>query len=140
MDDIYVINDLESYANILRNDAADTLNPIGDQTQLNTNDLNDFITINQIYSLIDGYALGQDDEGQYLIDAECHDHIIEDIRNWIFNVGLAKLASQGYIECAWDSDINEMVFWLPSSTTTKTNSMNHESRPTKTKGSKRKNS
>jgi len=27
------------------------------------------------------------------------------------NVGLAKLASKGLVECAWDNETNEMIFW-----------------------------
>jgi hypothetical protein len=30
---------------------------------------------------------------------------------WIHNVALAKLAAQDLVECAWDDDANEMVFW-----------------------------
>lgn len=115
MNDIYVINNLENYASILRSDASESLRYTNNSTTLDTTNLDDFISLQQIYQLIDGYSLGQDDEGQYLIDSECHNNIIEDIRNWIFNVGLAKLAASGHIECAWDNDCNEMIFWIPNS-------------------------
>jgi hypothetical protein len=30
----------------------------------------------------------------------------------MYEVGLARLAAQGFVECAWDDEKEEMIFWL----------------------------
>jgi hypothetical protein len=54
----------------------------------------------------------------------------------MYNIALAKLASSGEIECAWDSDINDMIFWVTDSSAkykaSKNNEVNHESNVTRT--------
>ena len=46
-----------------------------------------------------------------LIDAKIIDDIFVTTCDWIYGVGLARLASKNLIECAWDNDQNCMVFW-----------------------------
>lgn len=106
-DEYYSVRDLRGYADAIRNDAISTY----DSTD--KNDLDDFITLNQIVGLIDANSLGVDENHDYIIDQETHFDIVDQVSNWIFNVGLAKLAASNKLECAWDNSINEMIFWLP---------------------------
>ena len=102
----YSIKDVVGYATEMRQSVASSFKEDYKEN------LDDFISIDQTISVIENNSLGSDDNGYFLIDEDGHDQIFEEISIWIFNVGLAKLAANGHIECAWDSDLNEMIFWL----------------------------
>lgn len=104
-DDVYSIIDLNGYASAIRDAAAKSF--IEDYTE----NLDDYISIEQVKNVIIGYSLGQDDDDNYIINEEVFNDTCDDIREWIFNVGLSKLAAKGLVECAWDDVSNEMVFW-----------------------------
>ena len=101
----YSITDLVGYAQSVRNAVASDLK--ADYTE----NLDDFITIEQVIGLVRDYSIGFDENDNFLINEEINGQICDDIQKWIFNAGLAKLAANGFIECAWDDEINEMIFW-----------------------------
>ena len=102
----YSIIDLEGYAKAMRDGAASSFEK--DYTE----NLDDFITIKQVVSLIEKNNLGLDEEGNYLINSDIFDEVFGQIRDWLYGVGLSKLAAKGFVDCAWDDEANEMVFWL----------------------------
>lgn len=106
---IYSIIDLDSISTSLRSEIAKTF------TDADEDNLDEYITLHQVKDIIIGYSLGNDEEGNYLINQEVFQDAWDDIRDWIFNAGLAKLAAKGMIECAWDDNLNEMVFWRANS-------------------------
>jgi hypothetical protein len=101
----YVITDLEGYAKEMRISAAKYFSE-----DYNEN-LDEFITIQQIINLVMEKCIGTDDEGRPMLTEKTNDKIFDCIATWLHNVGLAKLAAKGLVECAWDNDSNEMVFW-----------------------------
>lgn len=104
----YSITDLLGYADCIRDGAAREL-----KEDYHDN-LDEFITINQVINLVKEKSIGSDENDNYLINEDIHNELYEDIQDWIFNVGLAKLAAAGKIECAWDDEENDMVFWATS--------------------------
>lgn len=104
--DNYSIIDMDGYAVAIREGAAKSF------AEEYTENLDDIITINQVVKLVEEHSLGQDEDGNHIINEEVFDFLFEEVRVWIYEVGLAKLASQGYLDCAWDDESNEMVFWL----------------------------
>lgn len=102
----YSITDLNNYAIYIRDSAASSL------SESYTENLDDFISLKQVTNLIKKRSLGVDDNGDFVIDSNAFDNTFDDIRTWIYGVGLAKLSAKGLIECAWDNDLNEMVFWI----------------------------
>jgi len=102
----YSVIDLEGYAKAMRDGAASSFEK--DYTE----DLDEFITIPQVINMIKKNNLGLDEEGNYLINQDIFDDVFNDIRNWLYEVGLCKLAAKGFVDCSWDDDSNEMVFWL----------------------------
>lgn len=104
--DSYSIIDLEGYAKAMRDGAASSFEK--DYTE----NLDDFITIPQVIDTIKENNLGFDEEGNYLINEDIFDDVFNIIRDRLYEVALAKLAAKGLIECAWDDESNEMVFWL----------------------------
>jgi hypothetical protein len=102
----YSIIDLEGYAKAMRDGAASSFE------ENYTEDLDEFITIPQVINMVKKNNLGLDEEGNYLINEDIFNEIFESIRNQLYEVGLSKLAAKGFIDCAWDDESNEMVFWL----------------------------
>lgn len=101
----FSIIDLDDLARGIRDAAAAS---ISDNHQEN---LDDYITIEQIKQMIIDTSLGVDNEGFYIIDENIFDQLFEDTMYSIYQSGLAKLAANNSIECAWDDDTNQMVFW-----------------------------
>jgi len=102
----YSIIDLQGYAKAMRDGAASSFEK--DYTE----NLDEFISIGQVINMIKKNNLGLDEEGNYLINEQIFDDVFNDIRDWLYEVGLCKLAAKGFVDCSWDDESNEMVFWL----------------------------
>ena len=105
MSDVYAITDLEGYATEMREAAAKSL------SQSYEENLDDFISIGQMINLVITECVGFDNKDRPLLNEDANEKIYEYTVTWIHNVGLAKLAAKGLVECAWDETSNEMVFW-----------------------------
>ena len=105
MSEVYAITDLEGYANEMRTAAAKSL------SANNKDNLDDYISINQLINLVRSECVGYDHKDRPLLNEESNEQIYEKTVVWIHNVGLAKLAAKGLVECAWDNETNEMIFW-----------------------------
>jgi len=103
---IYAITDLQSYVSEIRDAAAKSISD-----KYEHDNLDNFISLNQVISLVKENSLGYDDENRPLLNEETKEIIFNSTATWIHNVGLAKLAAQDLIECAWSDDYNTMVFW-----------------------------
>jgi len=101
----YAVRNLEKYAAEIRSAAATY---ISDDY---TDNLDDFVTIKQLTSFIKSKSTGLDDKGRILLDSETIDNIFIETCDWIYGVGLSRLASKNLLECAWDNDQNHMIFW-----------------------------
>ena len=105
MSEIYAIVDLDGYVREMRDAAAKTLAEDHDEN------LDEFINVHQMINLVKSECVGFDDNERPMLNEDVNEMIYEKTVAWIHNAGLAKLAAQGLIECAWDSKLNEMVFW-----------------------------
>jgi hypothetical protein len=102
---LYSIIDLERYVTEIREVAANTV------SENNTDNLDDYVTITQLMQMVRKNCLCFDDDNRPLLNEKMNEQIYESTITWIHNVALAKLAAQDLVECAWDDDANEMVFW-----------------------------
>ena len=105
MSEVYAIVDLDGYVREMRDAAAKTLAEDHDEN------LDEFINVHQMINLVKSECVGFDDNERPMLNEDTNEIIYEKTVAWIHNAGLAKLAAQGLIECAWDSNLNEMVFW-----------------------------
>ena len=105
MSQVYAIVDLDGYVREMRDAAAKTLAEDHDEN------LEEFINVHQMINLVKSECVGFDDNERPMLNEDTNEMIYEKTVAWIHNAGLAKLAAQGLIECAWDSNLNEMVFW-----------------------------
>lgn len=105
MSDVYAIIDLDGYVSQMRQAAAMSI------SSEHTDNLDEYISLIQMTNLVEEFCLGHDDENRPLLDEDTNEKIFEETAIWIHNIGLAKLAAQDLIQCAWDDKLNEMVFW-----------------------------
>ena len=105
MSDVYAIVDLDGYASQMRIAAAQSV------SEDDGYDLDEYISLKQMINLVEEFCLGHDDQDRLLLNEETNEQIFEETAVWIHSVGLAKLAAQDLVECAWDDNFNEMVFW-----------------------------
>lgn len=104
--EVYAITDMDGYVSQMREAAAKSISENSDQ-----DDLDQYISLGQMKNLVKQYCLGFDDNDRPLLNEEANEKIYEETSVWIHSVGLAKLAAKDIVECAWDEESNEMVFW-----------------------------
>lgn len=112
----YSIIDLDGYAASIREAAAKSF------TETYNENLDEFITIEQVIGLIAENSIGKDEDNNFLITEENFEDLFQKIRDRLYSVGLSRLAAKGLVECAWDDEANEMVFWLSEAGESKINS------------------
>lgn len=105
-DELYTIEDIDGYANSVRDGVAKSF------SENYSENLDDFISIDQVKNLIKKNNLGTDENGNYIINEEIFENLFNELRDWMYGIALSKLAAKGLVECAWDNNQNEMVFWL----------------------------
>jgi len=105
-EEIYAINNLDGYVTQMREAASKNISENSSE-----DNLDDYISINQMVGLVKSNCLGYDDNNYPLLNEDANQKIFDEITIWIHNIGLAKLAAQDLVECAWDDELNEMVFW-----------------------------
>ena len=103
---VYAITDVEGYVSQMREAAANNISENSSQ-----DNLDNYISIDQMIGLVKSHCLGYDDNNHPLLNEENNQKIFEEASVWIHNAGLAKLAAEDLVECAWDDELNEMVFW-----------------------------
>lgn len=104
--EVYAIIDLNGYTSQMRDAAAKSIS----ENSSNEN-LDKYISLDQMIGLVKNNCLGYDENDYPLLNEETNQNIFEQTAVWIHNVGLAKLAAEDLVECAWDDELNEMVFW-----------------------------
>lgn len=102
----YTISNLDGFANNIRQSVAESF------SETYTENLNDFITIKQVISVIKDHAHGVDENDQFIIDENSFNSIFDSIRVWLYETALAKLVAKGHVECAFNSESNEFEFWI----------------------------
>lgn len=103
-EEVYAITNLEGYASEMREAAAKSFSD-------DYEDIDSYISIGQMINLVKSECIGFDNQNRPLLNEDANEKIYESTITWINNIGLARLAADGYVECAWDSQKNEMVFW-----------------------------
>ena len=105
-DQVYSIYDVNGYVSQMREAAAKSIS----EDSIN-DDLDTYITIDQMMGLVKSNCLGYDENNNPLLNENSNEKIYEEAAVWIHNVGLSKLSAKDLVECAWDDELNEMVFW-----------------------------
>ena len=105
-EEVYSIVNLDGYITEMREAAASTVS----ENSHNDN-LDEYISLNQMINLVKKNCVGFDSQNNPMLNNSANEKIFEEATVWIHNAGLAKLAANDLIECAWDDESNEMIFW-----------------------------
>lgn len=108
MENYFIIEDLPKYIEGLRHSVADYIYPNY------TDNLDDYITLAQLQSLVLETCKDRDESDRVLITEDMNENLFITVCDWVYGVGLSRLASQNLVECAWDDKQNCMVFWSPN--------------------------
>lgn len=81
----------------------------------NTKEVYDYVNKDQMLNFVRERCLGYD-EGNMVISAKVYEDSVNDIAQAMQGKMLAKLAAEGFLESAWDDELNDMVFWLADET------------------------
>jgi hypothetical protein len=111
MTDYYKIKNINLFSKSIRKNVSLCF-PDSYSTQIDQ-----LISVGQTENLVRQYSeISSNDE--FLVSEDNYNLIFDNIKAWIYNRSLSKLASSGEIECAWDSESDEMIFWHPESNET----------------------
>jgi len=100
----YEIKDMRGFAKSVGQTVAKDLD-------LEKSELKDYISVKNVLQLTAQYCIYDKKTKKYIANEGILDTIIEETRNWIVGITLARLASQGQLECAWDVERDCMIFW-----------------------------
>lgn len=104
----YTISDMNGMIDHILQEVAEYFN-----TNEDVEEILSYCSTNEIEVIIKDNSVGEDASGRSIITIESYNQIIDDVISRIESAVLAKLASEGHLECAWDDELNDMVFWLP---------------------------
>lgn len=80
-------------------------------------EVDNFLSLSQTEQLVRKYIEpGYNDE--FVLSDDNYDLLCDELKKWIYNSSLSLVASSGKIECAWDDESDEMIFWHPESNET----------------------
>lgn len=100
----FAITDLIGYCHAVRAG-------VSEECQEDFGDLNQFITIPQIINIVKKSAVAINEDGIVIINHEIHEYIWEEVAQRMMNCAISKLCAADTLECAWDDEIGEFVFW-----------------------------
>jgi len=106
-DPVMAVVDMDGYVEEIARAVTQELSP-----GTNPSDLYNYCTKEQIIGIVKENCLGFSENDEPLINFEVFHTIFNSVLQRVQNGALSKLAAEGYLECAWDDDLNEMIFWL----------------------------
>jgi len=96
-------------------------------TQINPeeeNELNKILSHDEALIIVKSMAKEQkhkyEDKSRYLIDEKIFSEIIEAMNSRLVSNILTSLVNKGLVESAYDSDVNDFVFWIKDDETPET--------------------
>jgi hypothetical protein len=107
LDKTYVITNLDGYANKM---IQSVLEALGEKLE-DIQDHDKYITLEQMKGIINENSIGFDLEHRPFLNINSSEKIFEATVVWVKNTILARLAAKDLVECAWDDEKNDWVFW-----------------------------
>jgi len=101
----YVVTNIHKFSTVMRREALKVL-----YEEITDEEIDKYITVKQCSSILKKLSLKID--GKLYLDEDIYLNILKEISSQIHQSALSKLASEDIIECAWDDDSQQMVFWV----------------------------
>ena len=115
--EVFVIENVPKFADELRDSVIYQMIDSGEipkpkTKNLTRREMDKYITVAQVMTTIRDNLLDINNENKFIIDMDCFDEIYFRVCDNIHGTMLAKLASDGVIESAFDDEKNKFVFWF----------------------------
>lgn len=101
----YVITDIYKFSTVMRRESLKVL-----YEEIKDEEIDKYITVEQCSSILK--RLSHKIDGKLYLNEDMYINMLKEISSQIHQSALSKLASQDIIECAWDDDSEQMVFWV----------------------------
>ena len=115
--EVFVIENVPKFADELRDSVIYQMIDSGEipkpkTKNLTRREMDKYITVAQVMTTIRDNLLDINNENKFIIDMDCFDEIYFRVCDNIHGTMLAKLASDGVIESAFDDEKNKFLFWF----------------------------
>lgn len=99
---MYNIDDLEGFSDTIRREVVSSHGLEDDER---------YVTTGQIM----GYVAGRfkEREGEFVLDDAGLEEVVKFAVGTLIGSCMSEMAAEGDLECAWDDEKNDMVWWLP---------------------------
>lgn len=101
----YSVTEVEGYCNAIANSIAEEFSS-------SVEDVYQYCSLAEIKNILEENCVGHDEDDRPIINMDVHNAIFQNVLLRVQNIAISQLASEGYLECAWDEELNDMVFWL----------------------------
>ena len=102
----YAVTNMQVYTRDVRLMAADEMGFAGKASELD-----DYVSLGQVENFVHLHCHGYDEQGHPLLSVQDNFDIFSELYEMLEGVATAKLCGLDLVECAWDSESNEMIFW-----------------------------
>jgi len=115
--EVFVTENVPKFADELRDSVIYQMIDSGELPKPKTKNMSrrekdQYITVEQVMNIIRDNLMDIDEENKFIIDMGCFDEIYLRVCDNIHGTMIAKLASDGIIESAFDEEKNKFVFWF----------------------------
>ena len=102
---MYDIDDLEGFSDTIRREVVSSHGLEDDER---------YVTTCQIM----GYIAGRfpENEGSFVLDDNALEDVVKFAVGTLIGSCMSSMAAEGELECAWNEEQNDMVWWLPEGT------------------------
>ena len=114
----FAITNLKTFCKGVRDEATRCLSV----TNVKDSNIDDFITIKQCIDIVSDVCGHNKNlkkvvrDYKLIINEDNYVDIVLIVAEQIYQSALCKLAAEDIIQCAWDTDVNRMVFWMEDDT------------------------
>ena len=102
----FVVTNTNDFATILRRNVVEELSLAKEYKNLD-----ELISIPQILQMITKYTLGLDEDRNPILNEDIDTDLFDEALEYVSQIHLCKLCAADKLQCAWDDESNEMVFW-----------------------------
>ena len=84
---------------------------VAEDLDMQTEELADYISVRNVREIAQQFCVYNKHRKKYIASEKILESILEETRNWILGLQLARECSSGELECAWDNERDCMIFW-----------------------------
>ena len=84
---------------------------VAEDLDIKTNELSDYISVKNVKGIARQFCVYNKHRKKYIASEKILESIVDETRNWILGLQLARECGSNKLECAWDNERDCMIFW-----------------------------